>query len=106
MDRRTGILETNGWDEYCRGYERHPDSDVVFRGYQLPEWEHLTRTVKEVARESTGHGLCQLGHGTYANGWVIVEANGQRQFIGAQIDLQRGIKREIMEQLEGVLNSK
>ena len=106
VDRDTGILETNGWDEYGKEYVSHPESGVAFLGHQLPDWDLLVRTVKEMANEVPGMGYISWDMAHTANGWVIVEANGQGQFIGAQMDLQRGIKKEILEQLDGMLSPK
>ena len=48
MDEYSGIINTDGYDEYGEVYSKHPDSHIVFKGYKLLEWENL---VKKIAAE-------------------------------------------------------
>lgn len=95
VDNKTGKIFTDGWDEYCRSFEKHPDSGLVFRGYQLPEWDKLIDTVKKMAvlMPSIRYISWDMAH--TEEGWVIIEGNGTGQFIGSQIVEQRGVKSEV-----------
>lgn len=103
VDKASGILDSNGWDEYCNEYERHPETDRTFKGYQLPEWDLLVRTVTKMALMTPAVRYISWDMAHTDKGWVVVEANGQGQFIGVQINQQRGVKKEILEQLEGII---
>ena len=103
VDLKTGVLYTNGWDEFCNEYITHPQSGMTIKGFQLPEWDRLIETVKEMAMclPSLGYIGWDMAHTD--QGWVVIEANAAGQFV-SQIADQRGIKRDIEEQLKGVFS--
>lgn len=96
IDETTGKLNTSGYDEYNRRYDKHPDSGVNFAGYQLPEWNEMLSICKEMATltpkvKFIGWDL------TYTDeGWIVVEGNGMSQLIGPQIVYKRGMKAEVL----------
>ncbi len=103
VNPENGILDTNGWDEYCNEYVIHPQSGMAFKGFQLPEWEQLKATVTEMAEIFPNMGYISWDMAYTEHGWVIIEANGAGQLV-SQIAKQRGIKRDIEKQLEGVFS--
>lgn len=102
IDPKTGIVFTTGRDEYCNEYVTHPQSGLPFKGFQLPDWEKLIATVTEMHELFPNMGYISWDMAHTDQGWVIIEANGSGQFIGTQIVEQRGNKRDIAKQLEGV----
>lgn len=96
VDRKTGVIDTNGFDEYLMEYETHPDSGVKYLGFQLPEWEKCIGLVKEMACLVPKIGYIGWDLAFTDNGWVIVEANGGSQFL-TQIAYNKGCKDEIMQ---------
>lgn len=102
VDVKTGVVNTNGRDEYCREYVTHPQSGLTFMGFQIPEWDLLVQTVTEMAETMPNMGYISWDMAHTDHGWVIIEANGAGQFIGSQIVAQRGLKKQIAAQLEGV----
>ena len=80
----------------------HPQSGLRFVGFQLPDWNGLVSTVKEMHNLFPNMGYISWDMAHTDHGWVIIEANGSGQFIGTQIVEQRGNKRDIARQLEGV----
>ncbi len=48
VDYRTGKVESDGIDEKGTYYTAHPDSKVIFKGWQIPEWEALMTTVESI----------------------------------------------------------
>ena len=103
VDPNTGVLYTNGWDEFCNEYIVHPQSGVTIKGFQLPDWDLLRKTVMEMAalRPSLGYISWDMAHTN--QGWVLIEANSAGQFV-TQISDQRGIKRDLLEQMKGVFS--
>lgn len=95
IDRETGRVNTNGFDEFNRPYEKHPDTGIVFNGYQLPEWQELRKLCRTLSSQlpTVKYIGWDLAH-TDA-GWVIIEGNGMSQMIGPQTVFKRGCKAEV-----------
>lgn len=96
VDYKTGIVESDGIDERGTYYVSHPDSNVTFRGWQIPQWDELLETVKEI------HTTVMPGHPyigwdfalSKKRGWCVIEANWG-QFVNQYID-KRGRREEFL----------
>ncbi len=58
VDKKTGIIISDGVDFNCKMHEEHPDSHVKFKGFQIPEWDKLINTAlegAEIARKWNRH---------------------------------------------------
>ena len=97
IEVETGILNTDGFDEYNERYPFHPDSGVVFKGSRIPAWNELLDFCKKAASEVKNLGYLSWDLAYTNNGWVIIEANEVGQLIGPQIVMRRGIKAELTE---------
>ena len=95
VDRNTGVVDTDGHDEYLNKYEVHPTSFVPFYGFQIPEWDSCISLVKEMCGLLPKLGFIGWDLAHTNNGWVLVEANGGSQFASTQICYGRGCKKEI-----------
>ena len=49
VDPETGKIVSDATDDYFNVYDRHPDTGVVFKGYQLPIVQEAVAMVKEAA---------------------------------------------------------
>lgn len=97
IDAETGMLYTSGVDEYGMRYEKHPDSGLTYKGYQLPDWEQLLGICREGSVTAGKRGCKYVGWDlahTDEFGWVIVEGNSRGQFV-EQNASQRGIRDRI-----------
>ncbi len=89
-------------DELGYRYTTHPETGKQLIGFQLPEWKKAVDLAKELTmvvpqNRYTGWDL------TYTdNGWVLVEANMDGQFIGWQTLYQKGFKPELDEILKEI----
>ena len=76
VDVETGQIITDAMDIYSEYFEIHPDSKKVFKGSSIPEWDEVTKTVKEAAvrcAEINRHA-----------GWdVAITENGKAEIIEA-----------------------
>ena len=100
FDPETGIVTTNGTNESCKIYERHPDSDIVYKGWQIPCYEELKKMVEFVHKSlPTRHKYVGFDFALSTKGWVLIEGNWG-QFIG-QIAEQKGV-RYAFEKLMGL----
>ena len=95
IDRETGQLVTDGFDEFCNSYQEHPDTHITIKGFQLPQWDMLTDLTKKLAKDipTVRYIGWDLAH--TENGWVIIEGNGSGQFILPQLVWRRGFKEDI-----------
>ena len=75
IDKHTGVIRGDAWDINGTSYPEHPDSNIRFNGFQLPEWKSVI-------------DLCQLTHRNFGysiilgmdialtpNGPLLVEIN-------------------------------
>jgi len=99
VDSKTGKVLTDGRDESGIDYEKHPDSGIVYKGWQIPEWEKLIKLSEEVHRcmpEYHKYVAFDFAYRKLPNGegeWVLVEGNWG-QFIVQQTSSKIPMKKE------------
>ena len=99
IDPKNGTIITDGKDELNNRYVKHPDTNIIFKGFEIPEWNEVIKLVTKAANEFTKTRYIGWDVGiSKDNGPVIVEANGKTQFIGQQITDEIG-KRKNLEKL-------
>ncbi|MBE6017740.1 MAG: hypothetical protein E7233_09060 [Lachnospiraceae bacterium] len=97
VDKDTGTIISDSCDEFGFVYERHPETGIKFKGYQLPAWDKALKVVYSVVDKIEGATFigwdlaCTADHE-----WVIVEANGKTGFFGAQAPLDKGRRRDFL----------
>lgn len=75
-DPETGILVTDGYDVFTNVVERHPNSGLAFKGWQVPEWESLLETASELHQSlPRAHKYVGFDFALTSKGWVVVEGN-------------------------------
>lgn len=97
FDPETGIITTDGVDEYGGRYETHPDSHLKFKGWKIPHWEELKALVAEVHHSLPAHHR-YVGFDfalTNEGKWVLVEGNWG-QMVGQMAEL-KGIRNKFVE---------
>lgn len=105
IDVRTGVVESDGADKNGIRYVAHPDSGLVFKGFQIPQWDKVVDTCCKAAMAS----------GNPVTGWdVVINQEGDVEFIegnyGPDLDMmqtryQTGIKARIyalIQQYQGI----
>ena len=96
----TGIITTDGVDEYGGRYEQHPDSHLTFKGWQIPQYEQLKKIAAElIHRMPMKQRYVGFDFALTQEGWVLVEGNSLGQFVG-QIAEQKGVRKQFMEYLK------
>lgn len=101
LDEKTGVVISDGGNEAAELYEKHPDTGVVFKGFQVPEWQALVDTALAAAR-ALPNGKKPVGWDfalSEDKGWQLVEGNGRAQIGLFQIPLRQGIKPEFLERM-------
>ena len=100
LDAKTGIVISNGLDESGNTYERHPDSNMKYIGYHIPEWEGLLAIANKIHNEMPCyHKYVAFDFAYSERGWVLVEANWG-QFLG-QYASKIGIRNQFEELMMG-----
>lgn len=84
IDRETGRLNTDGYDELNIRYETHPDTGIPFRGYQLPEWKQMIEMCLEMSAKTPSVKFIGWDLAHTEDGWIVIEGNGKSQLIGPQ----------------------
>jgi len=102
IDKNSGVMNTNGFDELNIQYEKHPDSGIVFKGFQMPEWNKMLEICKEMSSQISDVRMIGWDMAYSNNGWLVIEGNGMSQLIGPQIVWQHGVKQEFLSYLEKV----
>ena len=99
VDAKTGVISTNGFDEFCNTYEVHPDSLIRYKGWQIPEWDALLELSQKV-HESMPliHKFIGFDFALSKGGWVLIEGNWG-DWIAQQSTLQRGLKKDFLDYL-------
>ena len=98
IDKESGILDSNGIDEDGIIYEKHPDHDYVFNGYQLPNWVDALKLAKCIALKINEAKYVGWDLTCNTSGeWIVVEGNALTQFLGQQATIQRGCRRRFMK---------
>jgi len=75
-DAKTGIIISDGYDIYTHAIIAHPNSGLVFKGYQIPRWQELIDTAAAVHRSlPSKHKYVGFDFALTKDGWVLVEGN-------------------------------
>lgn len=94
IDAKTGKVLSDGMDELRNEFVYHPNTNVKFKGFQIPKWKELIDMMKEAALLKPEGRYLGFDVALSKNGWVIVECNSMTAFIGQQMPMKQGIKKE------------
>lgn len=99
IDVKTGLTFSDGFDEYGRNYPQHPDTEIVFKGNQIPDWEGALKLGQELSETLVERvdGIRFAGWDityTQDNRWVVIEGNTFPQLV-SQASYGRGCKAEL-----------
>ena len=92
----TGTIITDGKDEKNNIYVSHPDSGVVYKGWQVPRWTELILLVEKLHKTMSKHKYVAWDFALTNEGWVLIEGNWG-QFVCQQSCMGRGFKKDFLE---------
>lgn len=96
-DKKTGIIVCDGYDIYTNIVEKHPNTGLRFKGWQVPKWQELIETAAELHRHlPLQHKYIGFDFALTSKGWVVVEGNWGN--FPHQVCVHHGIREEF-EQL-------
>lgn len=102
VNPRNGELFTDGYDEYRNIYKKHPDNEIEFKGKYIPSWNDLITLCKTQAKEVDEIAYLSWDLAYTESGWVVIEVNEVGQFIGPQIVMQKGIKKDLINYYKSI----
>ena len=99
IDPVSGKIISDACNEMGHRYAKHPDSNIVYKGQNIPRWNELVTLTKEI------HSLLPVYHkyigfdfALTSKGWVLIEANWG-QFVG-----QYSSNTSLRKQFENLMN--
>lgn len=90
----SGIVITKGVTEFGDSFVKHPISQVVLPGFQIPRWNEAVALVKRLAQVLETNNYVGWDLALTNDGWIMVEGNPRGQFV-SQIPSKNGIKAEL-----------
>lgn len=97
IDPKTGVVTTDGIDENGVYYEKHPNSGVRYKGWQVPQWQELLEYAEQIHRVIPHHKYVGWDFALSEKGWMLVEGNWG-QFV-SQYNDHIGLKKQFLELL-------
>ena len=85
-------------DEHGNEYICHPDSQVTFKGWQIPRWNELMKLTYEVHCNMNKHVYVGWDFALTETGWGLIEGNWG-EFVCQQMTNKRGFKQEFINYL-------
>ncbi len=95
IDPQTGVLISDGVDEYCHTFPTHPDSGLIFKGWQIPRWKELLAVAEKAHKTIPHHKYIGWDFALTDTGWVLIEGNWG-QMVG-QYATKVGVKELFMK---------
>lgn len=100
IDAETGIIISDGMDEKLNTYKKHPNTKTKIKGFRLPDWEEVKKLASKLVKENPSARYVGWDFAHTTRGWVVVEGNGKTMFVGQQMPLNKGIKKELEELID------
>lgn len=101
IECESGVIMSDAYDEKGKFFSVHPDSNVPFRGFRVPQWESLKELVTKAHLALPDDQVyVAFDFALSESGWCIVEGNWG-DWILQQVSLQRGFKNEFVSLLNG-----
>ena len=91
IDESSGLIISDGMDEQGNKYQKHPESNLPYKGFQIPEWEQLIDLATKAHLQMDRHRYIAYDFAHTDNGWVMIEGNWG-QFL-AQFALDKSLCR-------------
>lgn len=98
IDPNSGIITTDGIDENGVYYEKHPNSNMHYKGWQVPQWKELLEYAEKIHRSVPHHKYVGWDFALTNNGWILIEGNWG-QFV-SQYNDHIGLKKDFLNALE------
>lgn len=92
VDKETGIILTDAVDKNNYVYSKHPDSNIQFVGFQVPQWEELKALVEIIHKRINFYPCVGWDFALSTDGWVLIEGNWGNLI--SQYILKKGLRKD------------
>ncbi len=96
IDPETGVVISDGYQESGYVYKVHPNSGITIKGFQIPKWDELVKTVEELMEQMPEYGYVGWDMVLTPKGWCVMEGNYSGEFMFQLIN-GRGYRKEFEE---------
>ena len=86
-----------GVDEFGNTFLCHPDTGVPIPGMVMPDWDKAIAMIEEMMHVYPDIRFVGWDIAYTDQGWIVIEANDNGQFHGAQIPHHRGFMDQVKE---------
>lgn len=98
FDQQTGVVLTDGYSKHGEVFVKHPDTDIVFKGWQIPAFDELLSLVKDIHLSlPIEHKYVGFDFAYTEIGWLLIEGNWG-QFVGQYAE-QKGVRKNFRKLL-------
>ena len=97
IDMENGVVSTNAKDKCGHQFAVHPDSNLPFKGFHIPEWDKACEFVKKLSNVLPEQLYVGWDIAHTDNGWVMIEGNSWSQMGLQQIGTMVGLRDKINE---------
>ena len=99
LDPISGVVISDGYDKRGKSYLKHPDSEKIFMGAQIPDWKNLVSIVEELHQSlPLKHKYIAFDFALSTKGWVLIEGNWGELSM-PQVEFGRGLYKEFVDLL-------
>lgn len=102
VDPETGRVTSRASGKRYLQQERHPDTGVLFPGFQIPHWDKCLALIDEVARKTGGIRYVGWDIAVLKDDICLIEANPSGDFNIYQEPTQTGCKAEMDAWIEKI----
>lgn len=105
IDLEKGTLTAIGKDKTNVVYKAHPDTGIIFDGYEIPKWKSLVKLTKKLA--SMYPAVKYVGWDMTLNKrgkWVVVEGNAKPGGLGVQRSSGKGTRADFFQVIQKTPN--
>lgn len=96
----TGEITSEGKRRNGERYLKHPNTNVLIKGNQIPYWSNLIHMVDDIMHSLPNVKYVGWDFALTCDGWCIIEGNNKPSFLGIQMCQDEGIKQLVKDKLE------
>lgn len=85
VDIESGQVSTDGCDYNDNIYEKHPETGIIFKDFQIPMWQEVLKMVEKAAARVPQIGYVGWDIAITKRGPVIIEGNNDGGYVGYQL---------------------
>lgn len=97
LDIESGRIISPAYTFQNQMYQKHPDTNVFFMGFEIPLWDSCTELIAKACERLKGIPLTGWDIALTPTKPVIVEVNAQPEIPLLQIPRKHGVRRLIIE---------